>query len=298
MTPLVMVSSLTAFLITSSVLSKFGSKIDEKDARIKQIKGNTERKTEKKKMSLKEVLELLNKNSQDNKINRSKPAGKNVQLQQMLSMMDLPISESQFYLIRLGSGILIGLISYLIGSKLIPSMGLLIGLAGLILGILIPQKILDSAVKKKKEQYRDSLPDIMDLLIVSLEAGLGFDAALLRLHEKDKSPLMEELIKAENDIQHGMTKKDSYTNMINRCQVKEVTSFLNALLQAEQMGISIKTVLKNQAENLREDRRQRAEEKALKAPVKMLIPMVMFIFPVIFIILLGPAAMNVIEAFS
>ena len=95
-----------------------------------------------------------------------------------------------------------------------------------------------------------------------------------------------------------MSKKEAYEGLAKRCDVKELTSFLTALVQADQLGISIKSVLKVQAENLRKDRKMRAEEKALKAPVTMLIPMVLFIFPVIFIVLLGPAALNIMEMFG
>ena len=109
---------------------------------------------------------------------------------------------------------------------------------------------------------------------------------------------MQELIRAIQDVQRGMSKKEAYTQMAERCRVKELTSFVNALLQAEQLGISIKSVLKQQADAMRESRRQRAEEKALKAPVTMLMPLVMFIFPVIFIVLLGPAVINIMEIFG
>ena len=102
-------------------------------------------------------------------------------------------------------------------------------------------------------------------------------------------------MRAVQDVQRGMSRKEAYNSMAERCKVKEITSFLNALIQAEQMGISIKSVLTSQSETLREERRQAAEEKALKAPVKMLVPLVIFIFPVIFIVLLGPAVFNLME---
>ena len=95
-----------------------------------------------------------------------------------------------------------------------------------------------------------------------------------------------------------MSKKEAYEGLAKRCDVKELTTFLTALIQADQLGISIKSVLKVQAENLRKDRKMRAEEKALKAPVTMLIPMVLFIFPVIFIVLLGPAVINIMDIFG
>ena len=167
-----------------------------------------------------------------------------------------------------------------------------------LIAIILPNSWLKSKAKKRKEKLRQQLPDIMDLLVVSVEAGLGFDAALIRLYEKDKSELMTELMQATRDIQHGMSKKEAYEGLAKRCGVKELTTFLTALIQADQLGISIKSVLKVQAENLRKDRKMRAEEKALKAPVTMLVPMVLFIFPVIFIVLLGPAVINIMDIFG
>ena len=212
-------------------------------------------------------------------------------------MADVGLSSFQFLLLRIGVGAVLALLLMLF----LPSVGLdsslsaLLACAGLLVGMLLPQKAVESKVKKKQDIYRLALPDVMDLLVVSVEAGLGFDSAIIRLYEKDKSPLMQELMRAIQDVQRGMTRKQAYHDMAVRCDVKELTSFLNALVQAEQLGISVRSVLTSQAEALREARRQSAEEKALKAPVKMLIPMVVFIFPVIFIVLLGPAVMNLAE---
>ena len=218
----------------------------------------------------------------------------------MLQMAGVPLSASQFTLVKAGIGLALAGVAFIAGSmfKLDSLLLLLLPTGGFILGMLLPGKWLTRKVEKKKAMYRDALPDIMDLLVVSVEAGLGFDSSLIRLYEKDKSPLMEELMRAVQDVQHGMSKREAYGNMSARCGVKEITSFLNSLVQAEQLGISIKSVLKTQSESLREDRRQRAEEKALKAPVKMLVPLVIFIFPVIFIILLGPALINILDIFG
>lgn len=165
---------------------------------------------------------------------------------------------------------------------------------GLIAGI-IPTRLILYKIKAKKNHIRQHLPDVMDLLVVSVEAGLGFDAALAKLYEKDKSPLMQEFMQASRDIKRGVSKKEAYESLAKRCDVKEMTSFVMAVIQADQMGISVKSILLTQAESLRDKRRQRAEEKALKAPVLMLIPLVVFIFPVIFIVLLGPAVINIMD---
>ena len=220
--------------------------------------------------------------------------------EKMLQSAGIALSGNQFLLIRLGAGLGLALPAFYAGLvfDLGSSMAIPAVLAGFILGMLLPMRYVKSRLAKQQEIYREALPNVMDLLVVSVEAGLGLDAALLRLYEKDKSPLMQELIRAIQDVQRGMSKKEAYTQMAERCRVKELTSFVNALLQAEQLGISIKSVLKQQADAMRESRRQRAEEKALKAPVTMLMPLVMFIFPVIFIVLLGPAVINIMEIFG
>ncbi|MCF0135979.1 MAG: type II secretion system F family protein, partial [Lachnospiraceae bacterium] len=152
-------------------------------------------------------------------------------------------------------------------------------------------------VKKKKENIRRDLPDIIDLLVVSVEAGLGFDAALVRLYEKNKCDVMEELMRTQVDLRNGISKKDAYSALIARCDSKEMTSFANAVVQSEQMGISMKSVLSTQSESLREERNNRAQEQAEKAPVKMMLPLVLFIFPCIFVILLAPAVASIMGAF-
>lgn len=214
-----------------------------------------------------------------------------------MEMTDTELTAEQFSMIKIVlSAVLMG-ISVVICKILnlgMVHLVLAMAIVGLV-AIILPGRWLKMKVAKRQAKLREQLPDIMDLLVVSVEAGLGFDSALIRLYEKDKSELMTELMQATRDIQRGMSKKDAYESLAKRCNLKELTSFLTALVQADQLGVSIKSVLKVQAENLRKERRQRAEEKALKAPVTMLVPMVVFIFPVIFIVLLGPAVLNIMD---
>lgn len=297
------------FFILTSLLYNVGLRIDLKDARLRSVRGTddrTEKEEQKEKLPprqrLKESLEKRReKKLRGMKLQESKEQGKKLSpAGEMLQIIDVPLTAAQFMLLKIAIGAVLGFAGYSVCVFFIKEQALLtlVPLVGLIAGIILPGRWLTGQVKKRQAQFRDALPDIMDLLVVSVEAGLGFDAALIRLYEKDKSPLMEELMRAVQDVQHGMSKREAYSNASKRCGIKEITSFLNALIQAEQLGISIKSVLKTQSEALREDRRQRAEEKALKAPVKMLVPLVIFIFPVIFIILLGPAMMNILEMFG
>lgn len=235
-----------------------------------------------------------------NKKKREKTNKKTSVIENMLEMTGTELSVEQFSMLKIGLSAILMLVALIVCKILNLGMAYLIlamAVVGLV-AIILPGEWLKAKAKKRKELLRQQLPDIMDLLVVSVEAGLGFDSALIRLYEKDKSELMTELMQATRDVQRGMSKKEAYEGLAKRCDVKELTSFLTALVQADQLGISIKSVLKVQAENLRKDRKMRAEEKALKAPVTMLIPMVLFIFPVIFIILLGPAALNIMEMFG
>jgi tight adherence protein C len=175
---------------------------------------------------------------------------------------------------------------------------LMIFIFGLVLGVLIPRYYLQAKVKKRQEGIRLQMPDIMDLLSVSVEAGLGFDAALLRVGEKTKGPLIDELLIVYREIQMGKPRRDALRALSERSSVEELKTFTSAVVQAELLGISIKNVLRIQAQQLRVRRRQRAEEKAMKAPIKMMLPLVIFIFPVIFIILLGPSLVKIMHIFS
>ena len=156
---------------------------------------------------------------------------------------------------------------------------------------------LKARVKSRKEAIVRELPDVMDLLVVSVEAGLGLDAAIVRQYAKNKNTVLTELNSAIREVQMGVARKVALKEMADRCDVKQLSAFVTALLQADQLGVSVKSVLVSQAERLRTERKQAIQAKAAKAPVKIMLPTVGFIFPVIFIILLGPAAVNLIATF-
>ncbi len=157
---------------------------------------------------------------------------------------------------------------------------------------------LRAKVKARQEAIVRDLPDVMDLLVVSVEAGLGLDAAIVRQYAKNKSPVLSELNGAIREVQMGVLRKNAFKEMADRCDVKQLSAFVTAFLQADQLGVSLKSVLKTQSERLRVERKQLIQAKAAKAPIKIMLPTVFFIFPVIFIILLGPAAVSLIAAFQ
>lgn len=168
---------------------------------------------------------------------------------------------------------------------------LVIGVAGLVL----PDLWLKMVVSQREDQVLKGLPNFLDLLSISVQAGLGFDAALQKVVEKHPGPLSNEFGKALQEMGMGKPRREALKDMAERLNVSEVTIFITAMVQAELLGVSIGNVLQIQSQQARETRRMHAEEKAMKAPIKMLFPLVIFIFPVIFIILLGPAFIQLME---
>ncbi|HEY8909340.1 MAG TPA: type II secretion system F family protein [Desulfosporosinus sp.] len=170
------------------------------------------------------------------------------------------------------------------------------GIIGFLIGYLLPNSWLKAKAKQRQREIQHTLPDVLDLLTVSVEAGLGFDAALLKVVEKQKGVLAEEFLRVLQEIKMGRPRRDSLRDLAKRNKPSEdLSSFVSSLVQADQLGISIGGVLRNQAQQIRQKQRQRAEEKAQKAPVKMMIPLVFFIFPTIFIVVLGPAAIQIMD---
>jgi tight adherence protein C len=162
-------------------------------------------------------------------------------------------------------------------------------------GILLPFVWLRRKVRSRKTAIWKSLADAFDLITVSVEAGLGLDAALRQVAAKLKGPLAEEISLALRQVGMGRPRREALEDLANRVDVTEVTTFVNAIIQAEQLGTSLGRVLRAQSVTLRIHRRQRAEETARRAPVKMVIPLVLFIMPTFFIITIGPVFVHLVE---
>ncbi len=160
-----------------------------------------------------------------------------------------------------------------------------------------PDAILNRQVEERQYAIRTKLPDVMDLLVISVEAGLGFEQALDRTVSAVPGPLSDEFARMLGEVRAGASRADAMRSMDARTNVPEIRSFVLAILQADTFGVSIGRVLRAQADEMRIKRRQLAQERAMKAPVKMLIPMVFCIFPALFVIVLGPAALSIKDAF-
>ena len=172
-------------------------------------------------------------------------------------------------------------------------------LTGAVAAVLFigPDSMLTRKVDERQFEIRRKLPDVMDLLVISVEAGLGFEQALDRTVSAVPGPLTEEFSRMLGEVRAGSTRADAMRAMDKRTNIPEIRSFVLAIIQADTFGVSIGRVLRAQADEMRIKRRQLAQERAAKAPVKMLIPMVFCIFPALFVVVLGPAAMSIADNF-
>lgn len=170
-------------------------------------------------------------------------------------------------------------------------------ISAVVAGWILPDIYLQQKITQRKEEVEKDLPGILDLITVSVEAGTGFDGALLKVVEKSKGILASEFLTVLQECKMGKSRKDALKDMADRVNVEDLSTFIGFIITSEQLGIGISNVMRLQSDQMRRKRRQRAEEKAMKAPVKMMIPMVTCIFPSIFVILLGPAAISLYQAF-
>ncbi|WP_427129799.1 type II secretion system F family protein [Pseudarthrobacter sp. S9] len=174
----------------------------------------------------------------------------------------------------------------------------LVGIFVVLLGYFIPDLLLYSKGQERQKIMQLELANTLDQMLISVEAGLGFEGAMARAGENGKGPLAEELVRTLQDMQVGRSRRESYQALAERTSIPELRSFVQAVVQADTYGIAIGRVLRIQAKVMRVKRRQRAEEKAMKLPVTILFPLLFFIFPVLFIAILGPAVINAIDTFS
>jgi tight adherence protein C len=212
----------------------------------------------------------------------------------------LGMTTVDFRLIQIAIFLIIPLLTIGYGFVLQLRIGviILLGIFGIALAYYLPHYYLNKKMKYRNRLALRELPDFLDLLTVSLEAGLGFDSAISKVVSKKEGILNIEFRRCLEEIRLGKTRREALSGIKNRLTLDEVNSFISSIIQAEKLGIGMVQVLRVQCADVREQRKQRAEEEAMKAPIKMLFPLVLFIFPSLFIVLLGPAIINFVETLS
>lgn len=225
---------------------------------------------------------------------RLSPAGLTDTLQRRLDVAGNPGGWTpERILTAKGVGLIgLGLLGALYGLG-DPVVLVLASLAGATTGFFLPDVLLYNAGIKRQDRLRSALPDALDMLTVCVEAGLGFDAALAQVARNTTGPLAAEFSRALQEMQIGMSRAAALQALAVRCIVPEVRTFVSALVQAGELGISVAGVLREQAREMRVRRRQRAEEKALQVPVKILFPLVGCLFPALFVVIIGPGAISI-----
>ncbi|WP_350343105.1 type II secretion system F family protein [Proteinivorax tanatarense] len=221
-----------------------------------------------------------------------------IKLGQKLSKAGINMSPKDYramnLIIIIGFGVVSGYIGSRTGANIIQLFLYLI--IGIFFGYVYRRYSLETKISNRKKEIKSQLPQVIDILSVSIVAGLSFDQALEYVIERTKGPLIDEFHIVKREINLGKKRKDALKALGERCEIDEVKSFTSSVIQADELGTSMQNVLNSQSKMLRISHKQEVEEAAAKIPVKILIPMVVFIFPVIFIVLLGPAVPQIIEA--
>lgn len=206
-------------------------------------------------------------------------------------------TAAQFMVISLVGAVSMWLLLFVLlsDSQYLLIQQLVFMLFGGILGGLMPTVYLNILVEKRQAEIARQLPEVLDLLCVSVQAGLSFDAALRKITERMKGALISECRRMQEDIRMGMVRRTAMRNLADRCEVQDVALFMTSVIQAERLGTSMGRTLKNQADNIRERRRQFVQAEAMRAPVKIIFPLVIFIFPALFVVTLVPTLLFLVK---
>ncbi|SDD87437.1 type II secretion system F family protein [Auraticoccus monumenti] len=230
---------------------------------------------------------------------RLTPAGTLARLERLLSRAGRPAAWplERVIVVKLGLPVASAVL-WLLALGASPSL-LLVLLAVVVTVVcwFVPDLLLHSRGQERSQQITLELADTLDQMTIAVEAGLGFDSAMARAGRNGKGPLAEELVRTLQDVQMGRSRREAYQALAARTDAPDLRRFIRAVIQADAYGVSIADVLRTQAAEMRMKRRQRAEEKAMQIPVKVIFPLMLCILPVLFIVLLGPAALSMVAAF-
>lgn len=234
--------------------------------------------------------------------NRTNKRGKAEKIERKLLQAGTPFNMSpfEFRILQLGFGIFLplGMLILLVVARASFGVIVLLFSSTLIFSLYMPHGFLKMKIKSRNHKAVIELSDFIDLLAVSMEAGLGFDQALSKVVSKKNGVLADEFQRCLEELRLGKTRREALAGVRERLPVDDIKMLIGNIIQAEQLGIGMVQILRIQSEEVRVRRKQRAEEKAMKAPIKMLFPLVIFIFPCIFIILLGPVLLQLMDAFK
>jgi tight adherence protein C len=231
---------------------------------------------------------------------RMTPGGQIDRLAQKLIVAGNPLGlgAREFYGISIASTLLGVYLAFLIIRRGTTMLNVVLSIITLILLYFFPKVWLQSRVSRRQNSVKKGLPDALDMLSVCATAGLGFDQSLQRVSEYWDTPIGHEFGRVINEMEMGLSRRDALRNLSDRLEIREISSFVALILQTEQLGMSISDTLHAQAEQMRIERRFRAQEQAQKAPIKMLIPMALLIFPALLAVILGPAIPTLREVFN
>lgn len=231
---------------------------------------------------------------------RITPAGsiENLARKLMIAGNPLGLGAREFYGINVASTLLGVYLAFVVIRRGTTTLNVALSIMILILLYYFPKAWLHSRVTSRQNKVRKGLPDALDMLSVCATAGLGFDQSLQRVSEYWDTPIGHEFGRVINEMEMGLTRRDALRNLTDRLEIREIASFVALILQTEQLGMSISDTLHAQAEQMRIERRFRAQEQAQKAPIKMLIPMALLIFPALLAVILGPAIPTIVEVFQ
>ncbi len=247
---------------------------------------------------IKSISDKLNRNSKDSLSSETKKKSRE-KLKKMLRQAGLSIGVSEYEVLRLlviaGAAILLTAVFLLLGMGSRALLGTLLGIYG---GYAFMRFNLTSRITNRRKLMERQLPDVLDLLSINVEAGLGFEQAVMHVIDHFEGPIIDELAVAYREMTMGRSRREALNLFAQRCDLDDVKTFVGSIIQAEQLGISMKNVLRTQAEAIRTSRRNKIEEKAMKISVKILFPMVFLIFPVLMIVLMGPAAVKIMTQFG
>jgi tight adherence protein C len=208
------------------------------------------------------------------------------------------LGAREFYGISMASTLLGVYLAFLMYRRGTSTLNIALSILLLLLFYAFPKVWIQSRVNSRQNKVRKGLPDALDMLSVCATAGLGFDQSLQRVSEYWDTPIGHEFARVINEMEMGLTRRDALHNLSDRLEIREIASFVALILQTEQLGMSISDTLHSQAEQMRIERRFKAQEQAQKAPVKMLIPMALLIFPALLAVILGPAIPSIMDVFS